>query len=238
MLKLATKFAPRRAAFETAYQAGFRYAEFWLNDQWLARRDQIVDVARYYPMRYVPHFPNKGPLADESLEQAAALYRSLDCHTMVIHQTVFDPYGPRLCEIDPSVRLAVENPELTPAQLDEWAERYSGLTLDIEHFWLYTFSDASLDEILVRLRKFLTRFGEKLLHVHLGGCAPGGEEHRPLYCSRDLAFRVFSLLADFDYQGFIVAEPEIVYQTAPELRMDALLFEAWRAQHEGRSTTD
>ena len=92
MLKLATKFAPTRAAFETAYQAGFRFAEFWLNNEWLARCDEIVNVARYYPMRYVLHFPNESRLGNGALEQAASLYRSLDCSTMVIHQRVIESW--------------------------------------------------------------------------------------------------------------------------------------------------
>src|SRR5258708_5413106 len=31
MLKLATKFAPRPSAFESAYRAGFRFTELWLS---------------------------------------------------------------------------------------------------------------------------------------------------------------------------------------------------------------
>jgi hypothetical protein len=79
----------------------------------------------------------------------------------------------------------------------------------------------------------MDRFGDKLLHVHMGGYLPGGEEHRPMYCSREFVFRMFSLLAQRDYDGFIVGESDAPYQNVYELRMDALLFEAWRQRYDG-----
>src|SRR5579885_605459 len=45
MLKLGTKFAPVRAAFEQAHQAGFHHAEFFLNEAILAEADRVAALA-------------------------------------------------------------------------------------------------------------------------------------------------------------------------------------------------
>ena len=43
-----------------------------------------------------------------------------------------------------------------------------------------------------------------------------------------MALPVLSLLAEFHYEGLIVSEVNPEYQNAQELRMDVLLFDAWR----------
>ena len=62
MLTLATKFKPRKPAFETALAAGFQAVEFWLDAELLAHADEIADLASNYPFRYALHFPNGGPM--------------------------------------------------------------------------------------------------------------------------------------------------------------------------------
>ena len=46
MLKLATKFCPDREALERAYVAGFRYAEFYLDETVLDRWQTVAEQAR------------------------------------------------------------------------------------------------------------------------------------------------------------------------------------------------
>ncbi|MEM9658362.1 MAG: hypothetical protein AAF961_08380, partial [Planctomycetota bacterium] len=65
-------------------------------------------------------------------------------------------------------------------------------------------------------------------HIHLPGYVPGGEEHRPMYCSRDMVFEVLSLLADREFDAFVVSEVDAMFQNVHELRMDVLLYERWR----------
>jgi hypothetical protein len=64
------------------------------------------------------------------------------------------------------------------------------------------------------------------------GYWPGLEEHRPMYCARDMVFPVLSLLAEVDFEGLVVSEVSPEYQNAHELRMDVLLFDAWRERYE------
>ena len=104
------------------------------------------------------------------------------------------------------------------------------LALDVEHVWKFTLGDAPLDALLAQVRVVLDRFRDKLRHVHLPGYWPGFREHRPMYCSRDMIFPVLSLLDDIRFEGLVVSEANPEYQNACELRMDVLLFDAWRGQ--------
>jgi hypothetical protein len=232
MLKLATKFAPELSALETAYRAGFRHAELWLDQAVLAGWQDVLALARHYPNGYALHFPNRLELPAESLEQTVALYRGLDCRCLVIHQPMYDRHREPLLRLAPELRLAVENHKLNPEQLLHWGERNEGLTLDVEHLWKFTLRDAPLDRLVAEVRGLLDRFGDKLRHVHLPGYWPGLREHRPMYCAREMIFPVLSLLAEACFEGLVVSEANPEYQNSEELRMDVLLFDAWRRQYD------
>lgn len=233
MLKLATKFAPQPAAFETAYRAGYRHAELYLDHAVLARVPDVIRLARSYPNEYVPHFPNRADHLDlGSLQAAVELTRSLESRCLVIHRPMLDRFGADLLALEPDLCLAVENHKLTPAQLSEWAERSPWLTLDVEHFWKFTHHDAPLPVMLERLRDFLVRHAAKIRHVHLPGYWPGLPEHRPMHCAREMVFPVLALLAEFGFDGLIVSEVNLDYQNALDLRIDVLLFDRWREQYD------
>jgi hypothetical protein len=114
MLNLATKFVPRRESIETAYLAGFRHAEWWLNATLLADWESLAELGTQYPFSYVLHFPNRLEQEPKTLRQAASLYRRLGCQAMVIHQPHFDRYAAAFAEIDSGLNLAVENHRLSP----------------------------------------------------------------------------------------------------------------------------
>ena len=226
MLKIATKFAPHPAGFETAWQAGFRFAEFWLNGDWLQRVDDIIHQAKQYPLRYVPHLPNKH-VQEITIQQTVQLYQQLDCQALVLHQPMMDLWGHELRAQCPGIRLAVENHILNEKEFWHWAESNPGLNLDVEHFWMFTLKDAPLARLEKTLVRFLENHSGRLNHVHLPGYVPGYEEHRPMYCSRELMFLVWDLLEQHAYAGFVVSEVDSAYQTPQDLRMDLLLFERW-----------
>jgi hypothetical protein len=230
MLKLATKCKPATADLDQAYRAGFHHVELWLDAAVLADWQGAAKVARYFPMTYGLHFPNSLSLPGEALEQTAALYRSLAPSCVIIHQPMFDRYSAALLQREPNLVLAVENHKLTPAQFDQWAEHNPGLTLDVEHLWMLTLQDAPLEALLERVRKFLGVHGAKLRHVHLPGYWPGFDEHRPMYCAREMVFPILELLAGMGFDGLVVSEADVGYQNPEELGMDVLLFEAWRRQ--------
>jgi sugar phosphate isomerase/epimerase len=230
MLKLATKFQPETLALETAYRAGFRYAELWLDASVLANWQTALEHVRYYPNGYVLHFPNSLDLSADLLKNTVTLYRRLDCRCMVIHQPMYDKFRRGLLALDPNLRLAVENHKLTPSDLENWAESNTGLTLDVEHLWKFTLRDGSLEDLLKEMRRLVTRLGDKLLHIHLPGYWPGFDEHRPMYCAREMIFPVLSILADASFEGLVVSEVDRAFQNISELRMDVLLLESWRNQ--------
>jgi hypothetical protein len=227
MLKVATKFRPKADAFEKAHAAGCRYAEFWLNAKWLDQWQSVARLAQQYPFGYGLHFPNRNDLNDATLHAATLLYRELNCSAMVIHAPMLRCYGQRLLEHDSTLRLGVENHRLDLAGFERWAVENTWLTLDVEHLWKLTLEDSPVDALLDAVDDFLSRFRDKLVHVHLPGYVPGRDEHRPMYCSREMVLSVFSLLADYQFDGLIVSEVNAQFQNVHELRMDVLLFERW-----------
>jgi hypothetical protein len=232
MLRLATKFAPSPPAFEQAYRAGFRCAELWLDAGVLADWRRVAPLAGHYPFEYALHFPNRLDLPPDAPTQAVRLYRAASARCLVIHQPMADRYGELLLGLDPGVRLAVENHCLDPEGLRRWAEDNAGLALDVEHLWMFTLKDAPLAHLLDELEAFWDHFGPKVRHVHMPGYWPGLRTHRPQYCARDLVFPVLNLLAARDFDGLIVSEADEEYQNPAELRMDVLLFDAWRQRHD------
>lgn len=233
MLKLATKFRPDDTrAFETAAHAGIRGVEFWLNAQLLMEWRNIVMTARRFAFDYALHFPNRGELSDEHLESMVSLYRELQCNALVIHHPMFRRYADSLLALAPSLNLAVENHSLGKEEVVEWATQNPGLTLDVEHVWMYTLPDASLNELTTYLDRLLSRFGDKLRHVHLPGYRAGGNEHRPLHHNAEMVTSVLTLLADHGYSQLVVSEAEPEYQNAHDLRCDRSVFETWRTRYE------
>jgi hypothetical protein len=234
MLKLATKFAPQPAAFELAHRAGFRHAELWLDAAVLADADRVLALARHYPFGYALHYPNRLDGTAEQLRQAVALYQGLNSRCLIIHEPMYERHADALLRLDPHLLLAVENHNMPPEGFARWAERFSGLTLDVEHLWKFTLRDAPLPELLGAVRDFLGRYAGKLHHVHLPGYLPGYREHRPMYCAREMIFPALSLLEEAAFEGLIVSEANPEYQNANELRMDVLLFDTWRDRHAAR----
>ncbi len=233
MLKIATKFAPDEATLSLAWRAGFRYGEFFLTPEILAKVNAIVKTAQNYPIEYVPHFPNK-KVTKNTAQACVDLYKRLDCKAMVIHQPMLDQWGASIQEWHPDICFAVENHYLTEEQFWEWADKNPGLNLDIEHLWKFTLQDAPLPQVVEFFSKFLDRHADKLNHIHLPGYIPGADEHRPMYCSRELMYAVWPLLEKKQYTGLIVSEINKQYQTFQDLRMDALLFEGWHSQQKSK----
>lgn len=229
MLKLATKFIPVRHAFETAWRTGFRYAEFWLDGRLLDDWEHVAETALDYPLDYALHFPNRSNLTDEQLTGCIRLYEALRCEAMVIHSPMFDRYGESLLAQKPDLVLAIENHKLDPTGLESWARDSRYLTLDVEHVWKFTHRDGPYNDLLSTLRSLTGRYATKLRHVHMPGYVPGFDEHRPMYCSRDLVFAVFEMLQRIDYRGLIVSEVNAEFQNEHDLRMDRLLFDLWRS---------
>jgi len=162
------------------------------------------------------------------LRQTVALYQGLDSRCLIIHEPMYERHAEALLRLDPRLRLAVENHNLPPDGFARWAERFPGLTLDVEHLWKFTLRDAPLPALLGAVRDFLARYAGKLHHVHLPGYLPGYREHRPMYCAREMVFPVLEMLEEVAFEGLIVSEANPEYQNANELRMDVLLFDTWR----------
>lgn len=227
MLKLATKFLPEADAFQAAVEAGFEYAEFFLNAKLLNNVDELICLSRAYPLKYALHFPNRPELSDLQLRECVRLYQSLDCRAMVIHPPMFDRYAPALKALDPNLVLAVENQRVAPAEFVDWVGARDYVTLDVEHLWKFSLQDAPLEEVVTLAHDVFERHRDRIRHVHMPGYLPGHAEHRPMYTSREFVMAMLSLLQAFDFEGFIVSEVDTEFQNPHELHMDRLLFDLW-----------
>ncbi len=228
MLQLATKFKPDAdEPFRIAVDAGLRAAELWTGPDVLDDWEATAARARKFDLRYALHFPTRRNLTERQLDAVVGLYHALGCRSMTIHQLEYDRYWPDVARRSAEVCLAVENSHLAPEQLQSWANGNRNLTLDAEHVWYLTYPQATLGEAIDACRDLLARHAAKVRHVHLPGYLAGGDEHRPMYCSRDFVFAVLSLLDDVGYEGLVVSEVDVAYQTPNDLRMDALLFDTW-----------
>lgn len=227
MFRLATKFRPESEAFERACAAGFRGAEFWLGTEVLADWRNVLATALSFPLYYALHFPSDALLDGVALQRIAQLYQDLDCSAIVIHQADFNAYGPALLTLCPQMRLAVENHALDLAGFKSWEKESPALTLDVEHLWKYTLADAPLAKLLSFLHAFLQASGHKLQHVHLPGYRPGQPEHQPLHHSPAMVTEVFSLLADYGFDGLVVSEADQPFQNEADLSRDVAAYRQW-----------
>jgi sugar phosphate isomerase/epimerase len=232
MFTLATKTRPTRRGLTVVQQSGFSAVELWTDANILRRHEAVIALSRGFALDYALHFPNRCDLTPELLRDAGRLYEQLDCRAMVIHDPVYQRYGDQLLGINPSLRLGVENHQLTISQFHDWAERNRWLTLDIEHLWMLTLENGPLALLLDTLYEFLRRYSEKLVHVHLPGYIPHYDEHRPMYCSREMVMSALSLLADVRFDGFVVSEVNTEYQNICDLNMDVLLWRRWQQLRE------
>ena len=227
MLRLATKFLPERSAFQQAHDAGFRHAEFFLNRDLLERVDDILALARQFDMRYALHFPNKADLQEVHLQECVRLFHEVNASAIVIHPPLLKKYADQLRAIDSGVVLAIETMRVPADELLAWVEQHQAVTLDMEHIWMFTLPEASLDEFLKLVRSVFQHHAHCVKHVHMPGQLPGHGEHRPMYTSREFCLGVFDILADFSFDGLVVSEVDMPYQNPFYLRMDALLYEGW-----------
>lgn len=231
MFRFSTKLAPSPTSLERAWNAGFRNTELWLDEDQLRDIEPAIRSTTDHRFRYVPHFPNRGQFDIADLERTAQLYRGLDCGCLVIHQPMKSRYEHALLDIDPGMVLAVENGRQQGNSFRRWAERHDHLTLDVEHLWKFTLSDAPFAEMMDFLAEFLEEFGHKVRHVHLPGYLIGAPEHRPAYVAPELSETVWGALADFGYEGFVVSEADPEFQTDLHLRRDVILFDRWFADY-------
>ncbi|MCE9604033.1 MAG: hypothetical protein K8U03_03930 [Planctomycetia bacterium] len=228
MFELATKLKPdEEAPFRIAVESGYRCAELWTGPSVLEDVRHTADLAQRFDLRYSLHFPNRRDLTPRQLRAVVDLYRALDCRSMTIHQLEFDRYAPEIAKLDAGVCLTVENGSLALAEFQRWAEENAFLTLDAEHLWMFTHPGASCAEAAEAVGRLLAAQGAKLRHVHLPGSRGGPEEHRPMYNSREYVFAVLDRLAEVGYEGFVVSEVDLEYQTKNDLTMDRLLFDTW-----------
>ena len=225
MFKFATRIVPEQSAFELVRNAGISAVEIRVNADSLLNSTEIAQLAAGLSTSIV--FPARLEVTDECLESCIELCHATGSQTLVIHEPMFEKFADQLEARDSKLDLAVENGPMPLARLAAWAEKYSRLTLDVEHFWKFSLNDCPLEQMLPHLTNFWKVYGGKIRQVHLPGYRPGLEVHRPMHANRELAQQVLTLLRDNNFQGMVVSEVAEEFFNHRELTMDAMLFEAW-----------
>ena len=227
MLKIATKFLPEPLAFQHAYDAGFRNAEIFLNAAVLECVDDVIAMSRGFDLDFALHFPNKPELNESHLSNCCRLADELNVSAVVIHEPIFRRYVEPLAAIDSNIPLAIENQRVPAANVAAWVQDRGSVTLDIEHLWMFSLSDAPIEQLFALVRDVFASASECIKHIHMPGYLPGQGEHRPMYTSREFCMGVFDILADYNFAGLVVSEVDMQFQNQFDLQMDMLLFERW-----------
>lgn len=235
MLKLATKFLPVPAAFELAFEAGFRHAEFYLNRDVLERVDEVLKLAAQWPMSYALHFPNKPNLEPFHLQECSRLFSELNASAMVMHPPMMKRFAESLKAINSNLVLAIETMRVPQDELVSWVGEHGAVTLDVEHIWQFTLPGQPIETFFHLLADVFQQHANCVKHVHMPGFLPGQGEHRPMYTSREFCRGVFDILADHNYQGLVVSEVDMLFQNSCDLRMDVLLYERWQQERQSRA---
>lgn len=232
MLRIATKFLPEPAAFQQAVDAGFRHAELYLNAAVLDAVDDVLAMARQFDLKFALHFPNRPELNEQHLKAVARLFDELSASAIVIHPPMLRLYGESMSAIHPGIILAEETMRVPVDEFLNWVRRHEHVTLDIEHIWKFSLHDSPLEQLFELVRSIFREFADRVRHVHMPGYLPGQGEHRPMYTSREFCMGIFDILADYDFDGLVVSETDVVFQNPLDLKMDMLLFERWKQLYE------
>ncbi len=230
MFTHATRTQATPDALATADEAEITNIELQLSADDLQSWEDTAQVANAAGHNYVVKFPATLELSDDLVQNCVKLCAALNCATLIIHEPMHRAFGARLTELAPGLALAVENNRFDKPRFQQWAQDTEALTLDVEHFWKFTLGDVTDETLLTELRDFLTEFGAKVRQVHLCGYSPDQPVHRPMYCNRDMAFAVLTLLDEHGFTGSVVSEVAPEYQNRRDLLMDAQLFASWKAQ--------
>ena len=229
MFSFATKFSPEAANFEKAIFSGYQHAELHLTPTRLMSWRSLSKIARSYDMNYVLHFPTSGKVSQQTCEEIVALAQDIDCHTVTVHECDLDVALP-IRKIDPGIQLAVENQRVRFDDLDSWLTANEGVTLNIEYLWENTLESCEFHELKSVLTRLFHNYGTKIRKVHLSGYRPETPAKHPLSASKEVTEFVFDLLLNGGYQGFVVGEIDVDFQTSEMLTQDLEFFRSWKNQ--------
>ena len=132
--------------------------------------------------------------------------------------------------IDPGIQLAVENQNITFDNLESWIQANEAVTLNIEYLWKNTLQDCDFPELQSVLTRLFHNYGSKICKVHLSGYRPDHPVKTPLSHSKEVTEFVFDLLLKNGFQGFVVGEIDVEFQTSENLSLDLKFFQEWKAQ--------
>ena len=216
-LQLAVKCQPDQKVFERIESAGIDAVELHTNAECL-RKGDIVSICGDFPFSYAVHAPNDIVAPERTFELAQAVGARL----VVTHDMYWEDEWPLVVKAaqDARIPLAIENVDglftFTKVLLRYEVKR----CLDFEHavFQMQGFYPDGLKIVL-----------PETIHVHLTGYNHGNlKYHTHFYESPDFASDVLNFL-DNGYEGMVVSEASIEYQTEEHFQKLKDFFDEWES---------
>ena len=229
MFSIATKFSPEAANFEKAVFADYECAELHLTPLRLMSWRSLSKIARSYDLEYALHFPTGDKSTVQTCEEVVELCRDISCDLITVHEENLDVAN-TISALDPSIRLAVENQNVSFGDLDEWIQSHDFVTLNIEHLWKHTLLNCERNELVSVVNRLMHNYRDRIRHVHLSGYTADQPTRRPIHLSQDFSQSLLDVFLQEEYDGFVVWEIDTEFQTGELLRKDMDWYQSWRSQ--------
>lgn len=228
MYLFATKFSPEAANFEKAVFAGYQNAELYLTPTRLMSWRSLSKIARCYELNYVLHFPTIGKSSLQTCEDIVSLAHDINCKTITVHEDSLK-VAEYVQALDPQIQLAVENHSVTYEQLDAWIQSNDCITLNVDCLWKNTLQNCELSELRSVVRRLFHNYRDRFKNVHLSGNVPGSLSKPPLQFSQEMVFSILDILRAERYEGMVVSEIDVEFQTGENLERDLNVFRQWQS---------
>ncbi|MBU4501968.1 MAG: sugar phosphate isomerase/epimerase [Nanoarchaeota archaeon] len=205
MLQLAVKCLPSYETFRIIEDVDINAVEIYMDSAHLEKQE-IVTICRDFNFEYAIHAPNDVFAIEETFKFA----RSINAKLVVTHDLFWEDEWLGIVKIskDSGIPLAIENVD-GMLLFQKVIRRYRvKRCIDFEHLILQT--NGLSPAIFTLLKGPLS----DTIHVHLTGYERGSRKHHThFYDAPEQTKTILSFLVDSDYNGMVVSEAMVEYQT-------------------------
>lgn len=216
---IAAKCAPDRTFLSAIQSAGLSAVELFLNSHWLTKLPEIIPLCRDFQFRYAVHAPIDTFRPDALAEFSAAIGAEI----VVFHDIYWDEEWDFIIRsfAGSQVKLCMENVATIHTPVKFMRRFNMGSCLDLEHLQLEV--GGVFEEEFLRVMKSASHvhmtgyhFGSRLWHTHI--------HHSPDHC-----IHLLNLLKKAMYNGLVVSEARVCYQSRDEFCTLAAFAKEWDA---------
>ena len=197
--------------------AGLEAVELYTTVALLKNRAECTKICQDFPFTYAVHAPTNG----HEPELLAEFVNAIKAKIVVFHDIYWLDEWETITKIFQSVdtKVCVENVSSTIEPLKIMRRFGAGYCLDLEHMEMQICGVAN--EILVHFLK-------EISHIHMTGYTFGTQSwHTPFHHAPIHSANLLDLMKVAGYNGMIVSEASIPYQTLEEFKKLKDFFDQW-----------